>query len=59
MIGYRAVLTICIGMEFAICGTETATIKTVFFVMARINVCFKVHFSISTNIANKNGNFRN
>ena len=31
MIGYSAVLTICIGMAFAICGTETAMIKTVFF----------------------------
>ena len=27
MIGYRAVLTIWIGMAFAICGTETVTIK--------------------------------
>ena len=26
MIGYRAVLTICIGMAFAICGTETVKI---------------------------------
>ena len=31
MIGYRAVLTICIGMAFAICGTEAAPINTVFF----------------------------
>ena len=30
MIGYRAVLTIFIGMAFAICGAETITIKTVF-----------------------------
>ena len=35
---------ICIGMVFAICGTETAPIKTGFFVMARINVCFNVSF---------------
>ena len=41
MIGYRAILTIWIGMAFAICGTETVTIKTV-FAMARINVCFNV-----------------
>ena len=43
MIGYRAVLTIGIGMAFAICGTETVTIKTV-FAMARVNVCFNVSF---------------
>ena len=44
MIGYRAVLTKWIGMAFAICGTETVTIKPVFFAMARINVCFNVLF---------------
>ena len=31
MFGYRAVLTICIGMAFAIRGAETVTIKTFFF----------------------------
>ena len=30
MIEYRAILTICIGMAFVICGTETFAIKTVF-----------------------------
>ena len=44
MIGYRAVLTILIGMTFAICGTEPVTIKTVFFAMARIIVCFNLSF---------------
>ena len=39
-------------MAFAICGTETVTIKTV-FAMARINFCFNVYLSISTNIVNK------
>ena len=28
--GYKAVLTIWVGMTCAICGTETVTIKTVF-----------------------------
>ena len=32
-----------IGMAFAICGTETVTIKTV-FAMARTNVSFNVSF---------------
>ena len=41
MICYRAILTIRIGKAFVICGTEIATIKTV-FAMARINVCFNV-----------------
>ena len=39
-------------MAFAICGTETVTIKQ-FFAMARINACFNVCFSISTNSVNK------
>ena len=43
MIEYRAVLNILIGMAFAICGTDTVTIKTV-FAMARINVYFNVSF---------------
>ena len=30
IIVYRAVLTIGIGMAFALCGTETVKIKTVF-----------------------------
>ena len=58
LIGYRAILTICIGMVFAICGTETVTIKAG-FAMARINVNLMFHFSISTNIVNKKGSFRN
>ena len=33
-----------LGMTFVICGTETVTIKTVVFAMARINVCFNVSF---------------
>ena len=58
MIGYRAVLTICIGMAFAICGTEIVTIKTVYS-MARINVCFNISFLDFNHIVNKKGNFRN
>ena len=30
MIGYGAILTICIGMAFVICETETVSINTVF-----------------------------
>ena len=30
MIGYRSVITICIGMAFVVCETETVMIKTVF-----------------------------
>ena len=41
--GYRVILTICIGMAFAICGTETVTIKAD-FAMVRIYVCFNVSF---------------
>ena len=43
IIVYRAVLTIGIGMAFAICGTETDKIKTV-FPIARINVALMFHF---------------
>ena len=45
-------------MTFAICETETVAIKTV-FVMARIDVALMFHFSLSTNIVNKKGNFIN
>ena len=58
MIGYRAVLTICIGMAFAICETETATIKTVFLLWQGLTSALMFHFSISTNIVIKKGNFR-
>ena len=29
--GYKAVLTICIGMPYAICGTDTVSIKISLF----------------------------
>ena len=58
MIGYRAVLTIRIGMAFAICGTETIMIQTVLFAMARLTFALMFHFSISTNIVNIKSNFR-
>ena len=59
MIGYRGVLTICIGKAFAICGTETAMIKTVFLLWQGLMFALMFHFSISTNIVNKKGNFMN
>ena len=45
-------------MAFAICGTETFTIKTC-FAMARINVCFNVSFLDFNQYCKKKGNFRN
>ena len=58
MIGYRAVLTIRIGMTFAICGTETVTSKAVFWLWQGLMSALMFHFLISTNIVNKKGNFR-
>ena len=45
-------------MAFAICGTETVMILTVLFAKARLTFALMFHFSISTNIVNKKGNFR-
>ena len=59
MNGYGAVLTIRIGMAFGICGTETAPIKTVFLLLQGLTFAKMFHFSISTNIVNKKGNFKN
>ena len=64
MIGYREVLTISIGMSLALCGTEIVTIKTVythllFLLWQGLTFASTFHFSISINIVNKNGNFRN
>ena len=56
MIGYRAVLTIRMGISFPICGTETVTIKTVFLQWQVLTFALMFHFSISTNIVNKKGN---
>ena len=43
-----------------VCGTETVTIKTVFFLLWQgLTSALMFHFLISTNIVNKNGNFRN
>ena len=42
------------------CGTETVTIKTVFFfAMARINVCFNVSFLDFNHYRKIKGKFRN
>ena len=45
-------------MAFAICGTEIVMIQTVLFAMARLTFALMFHFSISTNIVNIKGNFR-
>ena len=42
-----------------LCGTETVTIKTVFLLWQGLTFAFMFHFTISTNIVNKKGNFRN
>ena len=41
-------------MAFAICGTESVTIKIV-FAMARMYFALMFHFSISTHIVKKRG----
>ena len=46
-------------MAFAICGTETVTIRTVFLLWQGLTFALMFHFSISTNIVNKKSNFRN
>ena len=46
-------------MAFAICGTETVTIKTVVLLWKGLAFALMFHFSISTNIVNKKGYFRN
>ena len=43
-------------MPFAICGTETVTIKTVFLLWQGLTFALMFHFSISTNNVNKNVN---
>ena len=45
-------------MSFAIFGTETVMIQTVLIAMARLTFALMFHFSISTNIVIKKGNFR-
>ena len=44
-------------MAFAIFGTETVTIKTVFLLWQGLTFAFMFHFSISINIVNKKGIF--
>ena len=44
-------------MAFAICRTETVMIQTVLFSLARLTFALMFHYSISTNIVNKKGNF--
>ena len=47
-------------MAFAICGTETVTIKAffLFWLWQGLTFALMFHSAISTNIVNKKGNFR-